>query len=173
MAVFYSKSAQGFFDSRLHETMPADVVAVSDATHAALFAGQAAGQIITSDASGNPVNAPRPAPVLTLAQQATVLLGAGLTITSASMPAINGLYAVDSAAQAHIQVETMAILLNGTFADGSTFLAWPDMIGAVHTFPSVAAFKVFANVVSAYVAALFKVGNGTSTTLPSATATIP
>jgi predicted NUDIX family NTP pyrophosphohydrolase len=71
-----------------------------------------------------------------------------------------------------VQAETIAILLNGTFADGGATVAWPDMSGTVHMFPSVAEFKAFAAAVASFVAAVAKVQNGTLTTLPPATATI-
>jgi hypothetical protein len=115
---------------------------------------------------------PPPAPVLTLAQQAQALLAAGLTITSTSMPALNATYPTDPATQDHIQAEVNAILLQGTFADGSTSVVWPDVTGAAHTFPSVAEFKLFASAIAAFVAGNYKVLNGSSTMLPAATATI-
>jgi hypothetical protein len=112
-------------------------------------------------------------PILTLAQQAMAALSAGLAVTSTGTPALNGAYAVDAATQSRIQAELIAILLNGTFADGTTSVAWPDVSGATHDFASVDGFKTFASAVSAYVAGLYKCINGTATALPAATATIP
>lgn len=114
-----------------------------------------------------------PSPGAALAAEAGAAFAAGLAITSTGTPALNGTYAIDPATQAHIQAEVISILLNSTFADGSTTVVWPDMAGNTHTFGSIAEFKQFAAAVAAYVAALFKVGNGTLTTLPAATATIP
>ena len=54
MAYFYSKLANGFFTDDLHDTMPSDAVAVTDDVYQAMLAGQAAGQMIVGDASGNP-----------------------------------------------------------------------------------------------------------------------
>ena len=62
-------------------------------------------------------------------------------------------------------------MLNGAFADGGSTVAWPDASGTVHTF-SVAEFKAFASGIGAYVAALYKVLNGTLSALPSPTVTI-
>jgi hypothetical protein len=115
---------------------------------------------------------PPPAPVLTLAQQAQALLATGLAVTSSSMPALNATYPTDPTTQDHVQAEVLAILLNGTFADGSASVAWPDVTGALHSFPSVAEFKLFASVISAFAAGIYKVLNGTNTTLPAASVTI-
>jgi hypothetical protein len=117
--------------------------------------------------------APPAPPPPSLAQQATAAMSAALVATSTGTPALSATYAVDPTTQDHIQAETISILLNNTFADGTATLAWPDTTGAVHSFASVAEFKAFAGAVSAYVAALFKVINGTLTTLPAAVATIP
>jgi hypothetical protein len=111
------------------------------------------------------------APTLTLVQQAENAIGAGLAITSTSTPALNGNYATDPNTQSHIQSEMLSVIVNSTFADGTTSVAWPDITGAVRTF-SVAEFKALALAIGAYVAALYKVANGTSTTLPAATAII-
>lgn len=111
------------------------------------------------------------APTPTLAQQAGSLLGSGLTIASTSTPALDGTYATTSDSQQHIQAEVTAILLNGTFADGSTSLAWLDVAGDSHTF-DVAQFKAFATAVAAFVSGCLRCVNGQSTTLPSASATI-
>jgi hypothetical protein len=114
-----------------------------------------------------------PAPAApTLAQQAAGLIASGLTIASTGTPALDGTYACDSATTDHIQAEMVAILVTAAFADGTASVAWPDVTGALHTFQSVAAFKAFAVAVAGFVAAGFKVMNGSSTTLPTATATI-
>ena len=109
--------------------------------------------------------------VPTLAQLAWVAMAMGLTLTSTGTPALSGVYAVDTTAQV-INAEVTSILLNGTFADGTGSVSWPDTSGALHTF-TVAQFKVFATAIGSYVAALFKVINGISTTLPSSSVTIP
>jgi len=107
------------------------------------------------------------------AQQVAALLAGGLTITSTSTPALNGTYACDAASIAHISAEMISALVNGVFADGSASVVWADIAGGQHTFPSVAAWKPFATVVGAFVAAATKVAIGVSATLPPNTATIP
>ncbi len=147
---------------------------LADATYAAWLAAGNRATLIDGEASLAAVLAEQYPPgwPASLAEQAIARLATGLAVTSAGTPALSATYAVDAAAQAHIQAEVIAILLNGSFADGSASVAWPDTAGVIHDFADVAAFKGFAAAVSAYVAALFKVINGTSTALPAATATI-
>lgn len=106
-----------------------------------------------------------------LLAEAQALLSGPVAITSMSTPALDGSYTISNQDQAHISAEVQSLMLNGTFADGSSTVAWPDASGAVHTF-SVAEFKAFATAIGAFVAACYKVLNGTSTTLPSASLTI-
>jgi hypothetical protein len=117
-------------------------------------------------------NTPPPPPVPTLVQRAQGLLGGLLTVTSTGTPALNGSYAIDPGTQAHMQAEMLCVTVTGAFADTTATLAWLDTGGTAHTFPSTAEFKAFALAVAAFVAACFKVINGTSTTLPSASVTI-
>jgi hypothetical protein len=108
----------------------------------------------------------------TLPQQAAELLSAGLTITSTSTPAIDGTYPATPNAVSYVQAEMLSILANGTFADGATTLQWADATGALHTFPSVAVFKLFATAIGTFVAAATKVQIGASTILPPSSVTI-
>lgn len=146
-------------------------------------ADQYAGRMVNPDgwavSEGALVAFAPPPPVLTLAQQATVALAAGFTITSASTPVLNGTFAVDDEVQSHIQAEVTAIMLSGltgtpAFADGTATVDWPDLaVPPVNHTMTVAEFKIFAGTIGAYVAALFKVKNGTLTALPPASVTIP
>jgi hypothetical protein len=72
-----------------------------------------------------------------------------------------------------MQAEMIALLNSGgtTFADGTTSVVWPDMAGANHTFTAAQARALFL-AAGAYVAALFKVINGTLPALPPASAMI-
>ena len=58
---YYSKSTGGFYDSTIHSGWPDDVIEISATQHAALLAGQSAGQVIIPDKEGKPVLA-EPAP---------------------------------------------------------------------------------------------------------------
>lgn len=118
--------------------------------------------------------APPPPPAPPLPQQALQAFTLGLSVTSTANAALSGVYPVDSVTCDHVQSEVIALLLsNGTtFADGTASVAWIDMEGALHTF-NAAQFKSLALAIGAYVAALFKVMNGTLSSLPPNTATIP
>lgn len=114
-----------------------------------------------------------PALVLTPAQQAIAALGQGLTIVSTSTPALNGRYAVDPSTCNNIQAEMLSLLVTGNFADGSATVPWPTTSpNDARTF-DIPQFRSFALAIAAYVATLYKVINGSVTTLPPATATIP
>lgn len=113
-----------------------------------------------------------PPPPPTLAQQAATSLAAGITITSTSTPALDGTYAATVTAQQQITAEITSILLNDTFADGTTTIEWLDTSGAAHAF-TVAQFKTLATAIAAFVSGCVKAMNGQATTLPAAAMTIP
>jgi hypothetical protein len=106
-------------------------------------------------------------PTVTPQQQAAVLINGGLTITSASTPTINGTYACDNNTTAEINAEITSILLNNTFADGSSTLVWLDAEQIPHTFNSISEFKIFATAIAAFVSRCIKYASGLSATPPS------
>ncbi|MFV0422051.1 hypothetical protein [Oleidesulfovibrio sp.] len=84
----YSPTTNGFYHPAIHSTnIPADVVEISSADHAALMAAQAQGKIIRPDANGYPVAVtppPPPAPTraeLYTAKQAEIRDGAETILT--------------------------------------------------------------------------------------------
>jgi len=109
-----------------------------------------------------------------LAASVQSALAAGLTVTSTSTPAVNGAYPVDATAQTKITSIELFIVKNGTFPGMSgTSLAWHDVLGAPHIFPSIAIFSEFATAVANYVTDLDLYGAGASgATLPAASVTI-
>jgi len=86
------------------------------------------------------------------AGQAT--LAAGLQVTSAGTPALDGTYATDAAAMANISGVMLYTLAHNTFPGGASTMAWFDKAGTPHTFPSVAEFQAFATKVADFVAAV-------------------
>jgi hypothetical protein len=64
--MFYSKEANGFFPAEMKDsyiaagTWPADAVEITVEEHAALLAGQTAGQCIAADSKGKPKLIDRP-----------------------------------------------------------------------------------------------------------------
>lgn len=54
--MFYSASTKGFYDPAIHgDSIQADAVEITAEQHAALLAAQSAGQVIMSDADGQPI----------------------------------------------------------------------------------------------------------------------
>lgn len=113
-----------------------------------------------------------PVPSPTLAQQAAAALSAGLAITSTGTPALDATYPCDANAQAQISAEVISLMLNGTFADGTTSIDWVDINRTGRTM-TVVQFKAVATAIGAYVSGLTKCINGQATALPSDSATIP
>jgi hypothetical protein len=82
--MFYSPTTGGFYSQAIHgDSMPTDVVAITDERHADLLAGQAAGQRIVAGQDGAPMLAdpppyvPPPVIVVTMRQARLALLAAG------------------------------------------------------------------------------------------------
>lgn len=121
------------------------------------------------------VLAPYTAPVVppTLAQRAAAMLAGGVTITSASTPALNGTYSCDPDTQSHIQAEMLCVQVAGVFADGASTVTWPDAAGALHTFQTPASFQAFALAQARFVAACIKCQIGAASVLPSNSVAIP
>lgn len=113
-------------------------------------------------------------PASTAAGKAAAAMAAGLTITCTSTPALDGVYAVDQAAQARINAIETAILKNGAFpgSNGSQ-IAYPKIDGTLVVFPSTALFSEFATAVANFVADLDLYAAGaTGASLPAAALTI-
>lgn len=106
------------------------------------------------------------------AGQAAILIGLGVTVTSTSTPALSGTYPADPSTISHIQSEMISIIVNGTFADGTATVAFPDITGGSHVF-TLGEFKSFATAIGAFFAAAIKFANGTAPALPSSSVTIP
>ena len=120
-------------------------------------------------AAGNtptPYTPPAPTP----AQQAAEAIAAGITVTSASTPAINGTYACDAAAVADIGAETLSVIVTQQFTNGATSIQWPLADGTLVTFPSPQVFQAWAVAVSRYVSACKQYASGAQgATLPAST----
>lgn len=117
---------------------------------------------------------PPPTQAEQLAAQVSDAFSAGVNITSTSTPAVNGTYAIDSAAQQRINGVETFILKNNAFPGSSgTQLGYPDKTGVMHVFPSLAIWNEFATAVANHVADLDLYAAGASgATLPSPDVTI-
>lgn len=103
---------------------------------------------------------------------ATITATDTITITSTGTPALSGTYGLGVSESQGMQGEVNAIALNGTFADGSGSLTWPDTKGTGHSF-TVAQFKSFATAIALYRAERVQYCAGVVTTAPSNAVTIP
>ena len=83
----------------------------------------------------------------------------------------------DTEARDEIASIDLYIAEYGTFPGGATSLAYPDITGTMHTFPTIGAFASFAKAIADYIAAVIETGNinanGGDQAFPSASATIP
>lgn len=102
---------------------------------------------------------------------AFTLATSGIAITSTSTPALNGSYRTDGIFMLGLQAEINAVALDGTFADGTATLNWPDAKGAAHTF-TVAQFKTLAMAIANFQAQCAQYAAGLIATAPSSSVTI-
>jgi hypothetical protein len=100
-------------------------------------------------------------------------LAGGLNLTSTATPALNGVYAIDEAAQSNIGVEAQFISAFAEFTNGATTdLQWQRLDGSWVTFPAQSDFLAFAKAAGQLVAKA-KLATAQGNALPAATATIP
>lgn len=98
---------------------------------------------------GNTPDEPDPAPAPSPGELYEAALGAGIGITSASTPALDGTYAIDAEAWGEITGQMACISAGiGLPLDAGT-VAWPDTAGDPHPF-TAAKFLDFAKVVRDY-----------------------
>lgn len=90
--MFYSKSTGGFYSREMHgSAMPEDVVAITEAEHSSLLAGQSLGKQIVADNQGAPMLADRPAPPR--AEQVAQVLAAARALRQPIMGVLDGMQA--------------------------------------------------------------------------------
>ena len=81
-------------------------------------------------------------------------LATGLVVTSTSTPGINGTYPLDAATQNKIAAIVLFTQVNGDFPGGASVYPMPDILGAMHIFPSVAVFDEWSTAIANHVAAI-------------------
>jgi hypothetical protein len=118
---------------------------------------------------------PGPTPPQAAAAALSIALAKGIAITSASMPTINGTYALDAVSTGKIfQIGVYANQF-GVFPSGGATQEYPDLASGLHTF-SVQVFVAFLRAVAPMVAALEAqasiMAQGGTPTWPSQAATI-
>lgn len=81
MTKFYSKTTGGFYAPDIHDTMPNDVVELTDEAWMALLEGQSEGKVIVADENGLPLlQDPPPAEPIPEKTPAEKLAALGLTV---------------------------------------------------------------------------------------------
>lgn len=125
---------------------------------------------------GQDTGTPQPSPTTqTSSQKAEVAIAAGVMLSSASVPELDGAYSVDAAAQAQINAVVTYIMVNNSFPAGASSLPWPDAGRTLHFFTSIALFKAFATAVADFVATIniYENSNGMFGSIPSNALSIP
>ena len=115
---------------------------------------------------------PPPPPPPTLAQQALAALAAGVQLTSASTPALNGVYPLDQLSQMRVAAVETGILGGKGGPGGGTSFPWPDAGGVYHVF-TTDQFTAFALAMRDYVFELEGVIGGALKAMPPAGIAIP
>jgi hypothetical protein len=113
-----------------------------------------------------------PVPEPTPAQQAQDALSADLTITSAGMPSLNGIYSINATALQNIIGTQLYIVANGKFPGSGETMSWAQSNGSIVSFPSTTEFQAFASAVASYVADLQEIILTNAGILPAPTAEI-
>lgn len=109
-----------------------------------------------------------------LAQQATALLTAGLTINSTSLPAINGVYGCDDDSQKRANKVWSILKQNSDgFPTGTKQISWPLANGSVVVFTDASVMINAFSVLGSFVLQCEEVALNNAGTLPSASVTIP
>jgi hypothetical protein len=112
----------------------------------------------------------RPGP--TIVERAVAAIAAGVTITSISTPALNGIYPCNEGAQAKVAAVALYIKTNGRFPGGVTQFPWLDVDGAIHLFPTTDQFQQAATAIADYVALIDFAAIGHAADLPAPPAPI-
>ena len=162
---------QGFFDDALHQPVPAGAVQLTPAQYQQWLTAQSG--LIWQNGALVAAPAAAASPAQAAAAAVVAAIAAGCPVVSAGTPALSGTYAIDAASTANINAVSTYITVNGKFPAGQTSIPWPDIAGAVHVFPSTAAFQAFASAVADWVmkVSLFQMGQASA--LPTGSETIP
>lgn len=106
---------------------------------------------------------------------AATALGYGVQVTSASNPALNGLYPCDQNTLIQQLYPALYVQANNAFPGSATSRTMIDMNGLPHVFTSPAAFISLVFAIANYVDELYQIISGASaaTALPSPSISIP
>lgn len=105
--------------------------------------------------------------VVPLVQRAVEALFAGVAVTSAGTPALNGTYSMDPAALNRMAGTSIYIAVNGKFPGGVTTYTWVDTGGTPHVFPSTAVAQAFFTAIADRASVLEQIVATGAGTMPS------
>lgn len=110
-----------------------------------------------------------------LSSLAVAALDAGVTLSSASTPALDGTYPTDSLSLSKYQFVALFVMNENAFPLGQTTWTLMDVNGQPHVFNTTTQFLAALNAFAGYILALYQIIDGVNTTateLPSNTVTI-
>lgn len=113
-----------------------------------------------------------PSPPFNTAAHVQSLLLSGVHLTCTGTPSLNGVYAIDPIAQAKVMAIALYIKINDKFPANQSTLAYPDVSGTTHTFPSTDKFLAFATALADYAAGVDLEALKETPSWPSPNATI-
>lgn len=121
---------------------------------------------------------PPPTPAQKGAAALASFIGAGLVVTSAGTPELNGTYSITGDAQANIASEAQFVSTFNEFTNGATTnMPWVLQNGSIVEWPTTTEFMAFAKalaqLVSAAKIAAAQIAAGQSVSMPSNAVTIP
>jgi hypothetical protein len=160
-------SVPGFFHGE-DGKLPPGAVVITNEQHQAYMDHQVAGRSVVFDGPTISIKEP---PTPTSEHLATWRLHQGLTVTSKTNPALDGLYMIDPLTREHIAAELKLLDATGAFSDNEQVIVWQDSTGEFHPF-SVKEFRAFAVAVNRYAALLHRVRNGSNSAFPPETVEI-
>ncbi len=174
MTIYWSASAPAFYhtDYFPEEKLPEDKVEISQDDYVALLEAQSNGQqIVTDPATGGAMAIDRTPPVLTLPQQAAVMMNAPVAVICTTVVGLTSAYANNAEARSNATAVVSQINAGMGLPGGGATFNWPDIDNTAHAWPETE-FKSFVNALMNYIYALQQVVNGFSVILPSSTLTI-
>jgi hypothetical protein len=166
MAIYFGKHTDGgygFYHDAVHapSQIPAGSVEISPEQHSSLVAASARGCRIAVDGSGRPyaveTYSPQQKAVFQQSQDGRKALYAGVQITSASDPSVNGLYACDDTTVTAVLNAAMHFRLHGHFPGDPVKLEWPDKAATMRYFANTDVFMAFSAAISNHNAKLKQV----------------
>ena len=94
-------------------------------------------------------------------------ISAGVTITSSSTPAVNGIYSCDQNSVANFANVELYVMKNATFPGPSSVRPWLTLDNRIVVIPNTTVFGNIATAIADYVAQVMSYAYGEASSLPS------